>query len=372
MVNLEKYFIASINAANQIGAQRVLHLLDYFGSAEQIWKAQSEDLEKSGLPLKARESFLFFRKQNPNAPQKLQEFCATKNIGLCSIRDADYPPILNEIPNPPAIFYYRGQLEPLATRIAIVGTRECTSYGKEVALEFAEKLSASGITIVSGAARGIDTFAHKNAMKFGRTVAVLGCGICFRESREKQKNLAEILENGSLIMSEFAPSFPSTTGNFPMRNRIIAGLCKGVIVVEAGEKSGAILTAGLAADFGRDVFAVPGDIFAYKSIGCNKLIQDGAILITSAQDIFDFYDFKPTVNIQTKIEKNLMPALDEREKKVFNLIPFDKDITDEEILAQLDEAQLDDFKPSEIFELTTRLKAKKIIQYNGIGYRRLI
>ena len=366
---MEKYFIAAITAANHVGSKSVQKLINFFGSAESVWKAEVIDLQNCGLTKKAVESFLKFRAEHPNAPEDLVTYCDKKNIGICSFVDDDYPPLLKEISTPPAIFYYRGNFQPFAERIAIVGTREYTTYGKNVALEIAEKLAAAGLTVVSGAARGIDTFAHTGAMKTGRTVAVLGCGIGFRESLEKQKFLEQIVDSGGLVLTEFEPSYPAQRGNFPARNRIIAGLSKGVVVVEAGKKSGALLTSNDAADFGRDVFAVPNSIYAEKSIGCHEVIQDGGILIKGAKDIFDFYKLTAENVLQDSSEKKsekilISPKieLDEIEKKVFNLIPLDETITVDEILMQEDE-----LAPDEISEILLRLEVKQVIQQDDFG-----
>ena len=386
---MEKYFIAAISAANQIGSKTFQQLLNFFGTAEKIWLATPEDFQNCGLKKNATDSFFQFRAEHPNAPEKLQNYCAVKKINLCSFVDEDYPPILKEISLPPAIFYYRGILEPFAERIAMVGTRHCTPYGKNVATKISEELAKAGITVVSGAAVGIDTFSHQGAMKFGRTVAVLGCGINFRESFDKQKFLDEIVENGGLVLSEFEPTMQPQKGTFPTRNRIIAGLSRGVIVVEAGQKSGALLTANFAADFSRDVFAVPGNIFSEKSDGCHNLIHDGGNLITSAKDVLNFYNFTSEKNLfvdsenlsdkkvsdkniseEKKSAKKILTSppvtLDEIEKKVLNLIPFDENITVDEILLQADELE-----PNEISEILLKLEVKKVIQENDATYIRI-
>ena len=386
---MEKYFIAAISAVNQIGSKTFQQLLNFFGTAEKVWSATLEDFQDCGLQKKPLESFLQFRAEHPNAPENLMNYCAAKKINLCSFVDEDYPPILKDISTPPAIFYYRGILKPFAERIAMVGTRNCTNYGRNVATKISEDLARAGITVVSGAAWGIDTFSHQGAMKFGRTVAVLGCGINFNQGYEKQKLLNEIVENGGLVLSEFEPTMQPQRGTFPTRNRIIAGLSRGVIVVEAGKKSGALLTADFAADFSREVFAIPGNIFSEKSDGCNNLIREGGNLITSAQDILDFYKFSSEENIfdyEEKISEQNISAekisdkknsakkilnsppvvLDEIEKKVLNLIPFDENITVDEILLQEDELE-----PNEISEILLKLEIKKVIQENDSTYVRI-
>ena len=359
---MEKYYIAAITAANNVGTRRVLKLIETFGSAKAVWQAEREDLEKVKLPANALESLLNFRLLHPNAPENLVDFCAVKKIDLCSIIDEDYPPILKESSGSPPIFYYRGKLETLARRIAIVGTRYNTPYGERVAFELGRDLAAAGLTIVSGAARGIDSIAHRGALKTGRTVAVLGCGITFKQNIATQKLLEDIVESGGLVMTEFDPTVVPSTLTFPPRNRIIAGLCKGVIVVEAGDKSGALITTNFAADYGRDVFAVPGNIFSEKSVGCNELIRDGANVVTSAQDILDYYNF---VVSEKKIPTSAPVELDEMEKKVFNLIPLDEEITAEEILMQTDEID-----PNEISEILLQLEIKNLIQEKDGRYTR--
>lgn len=364
---MEKYYVAAINAVNTIGSRRILKLIEVFGNAKAAWQAEKGELEKVGLPANSLESFLNFRLLHPNAPENLAEFCAVKKINICSIFDEDYPPILKESSGAPPIFYYRGTLETFAKRIAIVGTRRNTNYGEKVAFEIARDLAAAGLTIVSGAAKGIDSIAHYGALKSGRTVAVLGCGITFKQGKFTQNLLDEIAESGGLVMTEFDPTIVPSNLTFPPRNRIIAGLSKGVLVVEAGEKSGALITTNFAADYSRDVFAVPGSIYSEKSQGCNDLIRDGATLITNAQDILDFYNFAAEKKIPEKIPTVQQIELDEMQKKVFNLIPLAEEITADEILMQTDEID-----PNEISEILLQLEIKKLIQENGGIYTRLV
>ena len=364
---MEKFFMAAVNAANNMGSQRTIKMSKVFGSAKNFWLAERESVEKSGLPPNALKSFLEFRDKHPDAPKHLAEFCETNKFEVCCISDEDYPPILKEISAPPAVFYYRGKLETFAERVAIVGTRNFSEYGKRAATELGEQLAAAGLTVVSGAARGIDTFAHRGALKFGRTVAVLGCGINLAFNHgNKQEFFAEIAERG-VVLSEFSPNFPPKSGTFPPRNRIIAGLSRGVIVVEAGEKSGALITSTYAGDFGRDVFAVPGNIFSTKSLGCNELIRDGAILIKSAQDVLDQYDFKfvKTAVTEEKILTSEPIELSDAEKKIFDTIPADDFITLDEILMEID-----DIDASEISSIILELEIKNCVVEDGGRYSR--
>lgn len=369
---LEKYFIAALNAANLIGCKRLQLLMKFFGSAEAVWNASDKDLSETGLPDKALHSLLDFRHKHPNAPEKLVKFCRKKKFKLCSFTDDDYPSILKEISSPPPVFYYIGRIETHVDRIAIVGTRRPTSYGTKIAQNLGEDLAAAGMTVVSGAARGIDTFAHIGALKGGRTVAVLGCGINCMDSQGNRRLLADIAEHG-LVMSEFEPNLRPSPLTFPPRNRIIAGLCKGVIVVQAGAKSGALITSSYAGEYSRDVFAVPGDISLQMSEGCHKLIRDGATLITSARDILEQYKIASekvaarnihveTVSTGTPIIEVETVKLNDNEQKIFDMIPPADYITEDEILMRND-----DILPNEISEIMLSLELKNCIAADDFG-----
>lgn len=367
--------MAAMKAANQMGSQRVIKISNFFGGAEKAWHARREEFEKINLPSNALESFFEFRKKFPEAPEMIEGFCEKKNFKLCCILDEDYPPILKNIPSAPAIFYYRGNLRTFSERVAIVGTREATEYGKKAAQKISSELAAAGLTIVSGAAKGIDTAAHIGAMKNGRTAAILGGGISYYFKSEKKKLLEEISEKG-IVISEFSPSFQPNTGSFPARNKIIAGLSRCVIVIEAGEKSGALLTAEDAKKFSRDVFAVPGNIFSEKSLGCNNLIKNGAILLNDVKDILKKYNFSVEQNIfeTEKIpapveEKKILEVkpieLTDTEKKIFDIIPAEEYITLDEILMSVD-----DIDAAEISSIILELELKKYITEDGGRYRR--
>lgn len=286
----EKFFMAAISSAEGVGNKTVAALINFFGSAKTAWFAEDADLIHAGIRRKQLDAFIVFRRNKPGAPNELLEFCQRHKVNLCAINDADYPPILKQMDDPPLFFYYRGQLQPAAQRIGIVGSRNFTPYGKEVALNFGEQLAQAGLTVVSGAAKGIDSFAHTGALKAGRTVAVLGCGIAYKFPPERDTLLAQIADNG-VVLSEFPPLLTPTAGTLAVRNRIIAGLSRGLIVVEATAKSGAVITANYARSYGRDLFAVPCSIYSDKSSGCNNLIQNGATLINSCRDVLDKYHF---------------------------------------------------------------------------------
>ena len=184
---MERYYIATLNAVSKVGHQSV--------SAENVWRAELPELIKAKINIQAAENLVEFRKKFPDAVEKLIEFCKVKNVKICTFYDEDYPPILKEISAAPVVFYYRGELKPNAERISIVGTREATNYGERVTKILATELAAAGLTVVSGAARGIDTIAHSAALKVGRTLAVLGYGVN-KIPRENRKLFDEIVASG--------------------------------------------------------------------------------------------------------------------------------------------------------------------------------
>jgi DNA processing protein len=229
----------------------------------------------------------------------------------------EYPKKLAHIHNPPEVLYCRGNIKLLNSEcVAIVGTRKLTSYGKEAAHNISRQLAENGFTVVSGLAMGIDAVAHNASLDAnGYTIAVLGSGVT-DETIYPQINMKlaqNILKNNGLIISEYPAGTPGLKYHFPERNRIISGLSRGTVVIEADEKSGSLITARLALEQNRDVFAVPGSIFSKRSVGPNKLIQKGAKAIMSAQDIIDEYQFvldlpKP-LSTHNEAENNILDIL---------------------------------------------------------------
>ncbi|MBR7025125.1 MAG: DNA-processing protein DprA [Selenomonadaceae bacterium] len=365
---MDKYFMAALGGAEGLGNKSIELLVKFFGSAKAAWFAETGDLFKAGVRKNALAAFIEFRIKHPDAPENLVSYCERQKISLCSIFEEDYPPILKEIHSPPMFFYYRGKLQPLAQRIGIVGSRRNTPYGQSVAVELGEQLAAAGLTVVSGAARGIDTFAHRGALRTGRTVAVLGCGINVIFPRENKKLFEQIAESG-VVLSEFPPQLLPSKITFPSRNRIIAGLSRGVIVVEADTKSGALITSDFAVDNNRDVFAIPGQIYANMSRGCNELIRKGATLIKNARDVLEEYDLLKEDKVPEKIDAEKISAvpiaLTDMEAKVLEAVPVDNYITEDEILMQVDDLDLDD-----LVDILLKLDLKNCIEENAGRYKR--
>ena len=226
-----------------------------------------------------------------------------KNIKKITIKDKNYPQSLKNIPNPPKALYVQGNILAQENCFAVVGTRMCSAYGKDITLEIAADLSAAGLTIVSGLAPGIDTFAHQAAIeKGGRTIAVLGTGLD-EKSIYPQSNLKlarKILEKGGALISEYPPKTPGSKFTFPQRNRIISGLSLGILVVEAKRKSGTLITANWARKQQKLIFAVPGSIRYQNSRGCHYLIKKGAKLVENANDILKAINIPPTIPFSEK------------------------------------------------------------------------
>ncbi len=285
MVDSRMYWVG-FNMVKGIGAVRFKALLDAFSSAQAAWEASPEALLEAGLSQKIVESFQRLRRDV--SLEQIAERINTLGVQVLTWDDEAYPRHLKEIDQPPPVLYVRGSLIPEDDwAVAIVGTRKVTPYGRQVAEQVATTLAHSGVTIISGLARGVDSNAHQAALTAGgRTLAVLGCGVDLVYPPENRKLAAQIMERGALI-SDYAIGTQPDGQNFPPRNRIISGLAVAVIIVEAGDTSGALITATFAAEQGRDVFAVPGNINAPQSRGTNRLIRDGAQPLLSPQDVLE-------------------------------------------------------------------------------------
>jgi DNA processing protein len=279
-------FWLALNRIKGIGPARFRLLLDAFGTAEGAWHGSVAGWHAAGLD--SRTASAFEQQRRKIVPEAELERLVRLRIGVVRIVDEGYPRLLREIALPPPLIYVRGRLLPEDDwALGIVGTRRATAYGRQVTERLAGELAAQRITIVSGLARGIDTYAHAAALNApGRTIAVLGCGPDLVYPPENAKLAARIVENG-VIVTEFAPGTQPEAGNFPARNRLISGLSLGVLVTECPDDSGALITCRFAAEQGRDVFAVPGNITSRASAGANRLLQDGAAVVLAANDILE-------------------------------------------------------------------------------------
>jgi len=274
------------NLVRGIGPVRLRALLDVFGDVRTAWTAPEAALREVGLDSRSLGNLLKVRKQVDLG--RLLHRVEKEQVQVLTWDHAEYPLLLQQIPDPPPVLFVKGALDATDEwAIAIVGTRKATVYGREVAHRLAGDLAHGSVTVVSGLARGIDSIAHRAALEAGgRTIAVLGCGVDRIYPPEHRKLARGIIENGALV-SDYPLGTSPEASNFPPRNRIISGLSLGVVVVEAGARSGALITADFAADQGREVFAVPGNILSPASVGCNRLLRDGAAIVTEARDVLE-------------------------------------------------------------------------------------
>ena len=278
--------LAWIRLANvyRLGTQRFNALLERFGTAQAVWDAPPEEVE--AILGKAQNRLLQDAREDDSLDRLLAalEKCAAVAV---TREDIEYPALLREIPDAPPLLYVRGRTELNDLRaVAIVGSRNCSAYGSRMARRLGRELGETGVTIVSGFARGIDSFAHRGAIDAGgRTVAVFGSGVDVVYPPENLELADELLEAGGSILSANPPGTSPTPRVFPARNRIISGMSEGTVVVEASQRSGAMLTADFARAQGRELFAVPGQADAVLSAGTNSLIRSGARLVTCARDI---------------------------------------------------------------------------------------
>lgn len=282
----ERLYWVGFNLIKGIGSVRFRVLLNAFGDAQTAWQASAGDLRQAGLSQKIIDNLLQVRSQV--SLDQVWERLQHLQVSALTWEDDEYPRRLKEIDQPPPVLYVRGTLQEQDDwAVAMVGTRHATAYGRQVADEVSATLARSGVTVVSGLARGVDSIAHQAALNAGgRTLAVLGCGVDVIYPPENRRLAMQIIEHGALI-SDYPLGTAPESQNFPPRNRLISGISQAVIVIEAGVTSGSLITATFAVEQGRDVFAVPGSILAPQSQGTNRLIRDGAAPLLSPQDVLE-------------------------------------------------------------------------------------
>ena len=277
-----------LTATPGIGCQAAKKLLGAFGLPDQIFSAHYSDLKRVVTERQAQALCLPPDAATLNLMEHAERWCSEENNSLVTLADNDYPALLLEIPDPPILLYVKGN--PAILRrpsIAVVGSRNATAQGASNARQFSDYLSRTGLTVVSGMALGIDSAAHRGGLEgSGSTIAVIGTGADIVYPA-RNRELAHRIAAQGCIVSEYALSTPALAANFPRRNRIISGLSQGVLVVEAAEHSGSLITARMAAEQGREIFAIPGSIHSPLSKGCHLLIKQGAKLVETAQDIIE-------------------------------------------------------------------------------------
>jgi len=314
-LNDDKFWLA-FSLIPDIGPKRLFRLYERFGDMAEAWNADQRSLEAVGLESKPLQNVLKYRRRiDPDAElEKVRRAGAT----LVTSIHSNYPTLLKELEDMPAVLYVRGRLiEADHQALAVVGTRKASKYGRDVAYSMSKQLAPQGVTIVSGLAQGIDSAAHAGALDGGgRTIAILGSGIDTVYPRENAKLAEKICVNGAVI-SEFPIGMQPMSMNFPRRNRLLSGLSLGVLVVEAPENSGALITATFAAEQGREVFAIPSSILSKSGRGSNRLIQDGAKLVMRVGDVLDELNIVRK-HVETKVRTAQVVPSNETEKRVLD------------------------------------------------------
>lgn len=327
MTSLEAMII--LNMIKDIGPIRAKKLLEEFGEPEKIFQASRDRLSRiKGMDHKGIESILTWEKQ-VNLAREIA-LCESHNCQVISTLDDDYPKLLREIYDPPIVLYIKGKMiEPDHRGVTIVGSRRTTHYGRETARRLSQQLGQAGVTVISGGARGIDSNAHLGSLHVkGRTLCVFGNGINITYPRENEELFDRIAANGAII-TQFPFNHHASRYTFPLRNRIVAGMTLGSVVVEANARSGALITANLANDYGRQVFAVPGPIHSPMSKGCHTLIKNGAKLCESVDDILsEIESMFPAAATPAELS---IKGLDETERSIVEIIR-DGDVHIDEIV----------------------------------------
>jgi DNA processing protein len=329
----------SLNMTPGVGPRVATKLLERFGSAENVFHARRTELESLRLKPETIESILKCEFHD-HADKELEKVKALDGDVLI-LDDGSYPNMLREIDDPPITLYVRGSWQACFEMpcVGVIGSRNCSTYGQNASEMLSRDLASRGICVVSGLARGIDTAAHRGAIRGqGKTVAVMGTGIDAVYPKENRKLVDEILGSGGAVVSQFPLGTPPIAENFPYRNRVISGLSLGVLIIEASERSGSLITARLAAEQNREVMAVPGNITSGNSYGTNYLIKSGAKLVQQWQDVVAELPSEISAAIlPPKIDESrsngnhkqpeLMPAdLNDNERKVWSLLPSDESI----------------------------------------------
>ncbi len=337
-----------------IGPVRFRRLVNHFGNARTALEATPAALEAAGLPAAVAHTLVNLHR-SLDLP-RLWERWRQQGVDVLTWEDAAYPHRLKQTEHAPPVLYVRGQLTPEDDwAVAVVGTRKMTPYGRQVAEEVAGVLASHGVTVVSGLARGVDGAAHRSALRHGgRTVAVLGSGVDRIYPPEHRHLATQIAAQGALL-SEYPPGTRAEATNFPPRNRIIAGMSIATVVVEAGRKSGALITAAFAAEQGRDVFAVPGSIYAEQSQGTHWLLAQGARPLTAAEDVLEALDLG--LLPQRQSARRTLPTTPEEERllAILGNTPLHVD----EISAQLG------LPVSEVTATLTLMELKGLVQAVG-------
>lgn len=361
-MNKELEYWLLLNSIKNLSSQIKLEALSIFGSPLNMYKADKTALFKAGFTAENYEVFL--SQSLKDEVNRTIEYCCKNHIKILTLEDDEYPELLKYIYDPPLVLYVRGTI-PKQNAVAMVGSRRASGYGIETAVRISSQLASSGILVVSGMARGIDTASHCGALKEDSpTVAVLGCGVDIPYPPENLSLMEQIIEHGAVV-SEYRPGTRPAPYHFPSRNRIISGMSSGTVVVEAGIKSGSLITAKYALEQGREVFAVPGNINHFNSQGTNLLIKDGAKIVTNIDDILEELNFGITPFDTNRSGDFSLNNLEENSKRIVAALKLE-DLYDEEL------SEKTSIPLNELFELLLDLELKGIVKKSLTGKYMLI
>ncbi len=376
MVEEEELLWLALRLTPQLGARRAVELVERFGSPGRIFQQEARELESAGLGGGVARSIEAGAAMEDAILQ--QRLLRASGVELVTYCDERYPALLKQIYDPPLLLFARGEVGLLKEAgVAVVGTRRSSAYGSAVAERFARELSEAGLVVVSGMARGIDTAAHRAALAVeGKTIAVLGCGVDVVYPMENKQLAAQIARDG-LLLSEFPMRTPGYPQNFPVRNRIVSGLSYGVLIVEGAQYSGSAITARLALDQGREVFAIPGNITSKQSWGPNLLIRQGARLVQEVSDVLSDLPLEARQRLRSQSRQRLL--IDESESEhpmkelrqaVLRLVPLDAPMTMDEMMPKLNEKVM--ASASELIAILFELELEGIVrQTPGKAYIRV-
>ena len=357
----EKKYYNAFNLIPQIGPLRFKKLCSYFESLEQAWRANAQEFKKAGLEEKVANIIL--EERNKIDAEAEAEKLARENIEIVVLSDENYPALLKEIHQAPALLYVKGQLKKEEFTIAIVGPRKISSYGRQVVEQFSRELSQAGMVVVSGMALGVDNLAHRECLKLkNRTIAVLGSGVNQNSVYPSaNKKTAEAIAQYGAVVSEYPFGTPPLKQHFPARNRIISGLSLAVLVIEASEKSGALITANFSLEQNREVFAVPGNVYSLNSVGTNNLIKMGAKLVTNTQEILDELNLSSAAEFSKA--KEIIPENEQEEIILKKLLESDEPIHIDKL------SKLTAISATEISSVLTLMEMKgKVKNVGGMCY----
>ncbi len=358
MINELEYWLY-LSTLEGVSNHMKLELVTFMGGPLNVYGADKSTLIKAGFTPQAYEAY--HSDATRQEAHRIVDFCTSHDIKLLTLSHEEYPEMLKYIHDPPLMLYMRGNI-PKSNAIAIVGSRRASGYGIETAVKMSSELSYAGILVVSGMARGIDTAAHCGALNVeGETVAVLGCGVDTPYPPENRALMERIIHSGAVI-SEYPPGTRPATFHFPNRNRIISGMSLGTLVVEAGLKSGSLITAHCALEQGREVFAIPGNITSFNSMGTNRLIKDGAKMVLNMEDILEELQFglAPLDKGKRKKRGRKTDGLGQEGKKIISALKIE-DLYDEELSLKTR------IPLKDLFELLLDLELKGLVKKSLTG-----